>query len=591
MKKIYKDTFHLLKNNFSSRFVFQNLFLPNTIITCYFGIIAILLLNSFPINVNLYFTIQMFFLSLFPLMVWVIVLIFLAIFKKDHSIKNKIFHNHDSSKNLFFILIPLVPIINYLYNNQESLSIKDSIILLFFFIVLLFVFIYMLPKLLKNYLSSRNLISLTAAFFFSIFNMASMSGYFSWLEMGELQIQLIAFLLVFLILWLVYGIKNHREVMLLILVFFCGNIVLLIIPKNNVSANHLLPSDSFQENKLLNLVNGKEIQIKPNIYLLVYDAYVTNETMNFYGIENSEQEIFLEELGFVIYPNTYSVGAHTLSTMNKILNVSIDYYGQIRRGVSGDGIVQKILKKNNYKIFGIFPNDYMFRVTKPSYDVHFPEVVMPSYKILLIGVFMGEFRFDTGLDTVSHEEYVNTKHEIFTQKDASPFFIYTHSDLPNHSQNSGVCLENELELYIKRLREANVEMKKDVSIIIENDPDGIIIVAGDHGPYITKNCYSTLGVYSSSEISRRDIQDRFGTFLAIKWPSDDYKIYDEIEVLQDIFPSIFSYLYKDLDLLESKIDPNIVDSEAISGVSVESGVIKGGMNDGETLFLNNNEIH
>jgi len=415
--------------------------------------------------------------------------------------------------------------------------------------------------------------------------MASMSGYFSWLEMGVFQIQLIGFFLVFILLWLIFGIKNNKEVIFLILVFFCGNMLLLFIPISNNSINHFNSSETFEDNKLLNLVKDKKVQNKPNIYLLVYDAYVSNETMNFYGIENSEQERFLEEKGFAIYPNTYSVGAHTLSTMNKILNVSVDYYGQIRRGVSGDGIVQKILRENHYKIYGIFPNDYMFRVTESSYDFHFPEVKLPAYKILLIGVFMGEFRFDIGLDTVSHNEYVKTKNEIFVQKDSNPFFIYTHSDLPSHSQNSGVCLKNELDLYKERLSEANNEMKQDVSTILQNDPAALIIIAGDHGPYLTKNCYSTLGVYMDTEITRQDIQDRYGTFLAIKWPTDDYSIYDEINVIQDLFPSVFSYLYKDKELLQSKILPKIVETDAISGVSVESGIIIGGMNDGESLFF------
>jgi hypothetical protein len=127
-------------------------------------------------------------------------------------------------------------------------------------------------------------------------------------------------------------------------------------------------------------------------------------------------------------------------------------------------------------------------------------------------------------------------------------------------------------------------MKQDIEILIENDPDAIIIVAGDHGPYLTKNCYTTTGYYDESEISRLDIQDRFGSFLAIRWPTDDYQNYDDITVLQDVFPAIFAYMYNDEQILNSKISSHTID-QITSNVYVNNGIIHGGVNDGEPLYL------
>jgi hypothetical protein len=128
-------------------------------------------------------------------------------------------------------------------------------------------------------------------------------------------------------------------------------------------------------------------------------------------------------------------------------------------------------------------------------------------------------------------------------------------------------------------------MQQDIQTIVENDPEAIVIVAGDHGPHLTKNCAETSGVYDISEISRLDIQDRYGTFLAIRWPTKDFAKYDDITVLQDLFPAVFAYLYKDTNILESKIDPVIPIPNSISGASVRNGIIYGGINDGEALFL------
>jgi hypothetical protein len=128
-------------------------------------------------------------------------------------------------------------------------------------------------------------------------------------------------------------------------------------------------------------------------------------------------------------------------------------------------------------------------------------------------------------------------------------------------------------------------MRTDIQNILESEPNSIIIVAGDHGPYLTKNCYYTYKKYTQKEIDRLDIQDRFGTFLAIRWPTDTYSSYDQITVIQDIFPAIFAYIFEDSNFLDLKIDPVTQFRFSTSNVYVEDGVIQGGINDQEPLFL------
>jgi hypothetical protein len=123
-------------------------------------------------------------------------------------------------------------------------------------------------------------------------------------------------------------------------------------------------------------------------------------------------------------------------------------------------------------------------------------------------------------------------------------------------------------------------MQDDVQRILDNNPEAIVVVAGDHGPYLTKNCAS-LNEFEEAEISRLDIQDRFGTFLAIRWPDKGFERFDEIVVLQDLFPVIFAYLFDDESFLDTKIDP-----VTFSPVSkVRDGIITRGINRGEALFV------
>ena len=231
----------------------------------------------------------------------------------------------------------------------------------------------------------------------------------------------------------------------------------------------------------------------------------------------------------------------------------------------------------------------MFRGVGEKYDFSIPEDVTPSYIRLLKAILMGEFRFD--LDDMrfkgqAREQFVETKQKVFENISGSRVFVFMYTNLPGHSQTSGACRPNEVDLYMERLTSANSEMRQDVKTIIEDDPDAIVIIAGDHGPYLTKNCAVTSGSYDISEISRLDIQDRYGTFLAVKWHSEASLEYDDITVLQDLFPAVFAYLYKDVTILESKVEPVIpTPTNAISGASVNNGVIYGGINDGEPLFL------
>jgi hypothetical protein len=423
------------------------------------------------------------------------------------------------------------------------------------------------------------------AFVLTITSMALLSHYFSWFGEGKITIQLIFFAGIFLVTWLLYNLKNKQILYLTIVVIFVSNSLIQVISNSARSGEPSLP---VVDNRLLSLIKGRIPVITPNIYLLVYDAYVSNETMLSYGIDNSNQEDYLKGQGFVLYPKTYSIGSNTIESMSKVLNASTEYYGNSRKGVSGDGLVQNILKYLGYETIGLFPTDFMFRGIGSSYDFSIPASSKPEYIQLISAILIGEFRSDVGYTDQTYDQFEETKQKIFKSDYGNQVFIYMHSSVPGHSQNPGVCRPEETSLYSVRLKDANYEMTQDINTIIAYDPGAIVIVAGDHGPYLTKNCdviSGTTGVYDISEISRLDIQDRFGSFLAIRWPMQDYAKYDDITVLQDLFPVIFAYLYKDEKILESKFVPIIPTPNKFSDISINNGIIQGGINDGEPLFL------
>lgn len=575
----------MAKKIFEVNFFFSTILVPAIALTLYCGSFAYISTRLQLEGVNYFFAIKFGKYMVFITMVAVVALLVILFLGKDRLIFKK------SSEKFFFgdlllLLLPLTPVVQYVLNNQAILSPAESLAIPVLFVLYSCLYIFTIPALAGIFMPKRTLMAVGLAFIFTIANMASISHSYNWFEIGKLRIQLLFFGVSFFSTWLLYNLDARRFLHVFILLNFVINSSMQILTQGGASDASPLPVEG---NKLLSFLENKTPVITPNIYLLLYDAYVPNETMLGYGIDNSAQEDYLSTQGFELYPHTYSIGSSTLATMSRVLNVSAEYYaGHNRIEVSGDGITQKILKSFGYKTYGLFPYDYMFRGYGSRYDYSFPASSTPPYITLLKAIFMGEFRFDiekVGFSDQPREKFVETKQRIFKNISENKVFIYMHSDLPSHTQNSGVCLPNETDQFKARLTAANAEMRQDLKLIVENDPGAIVIVAGDHGPHLTKNCTSLTDVYDISKISRLDIQDRYGSFLAIRWPTGDFLEYDDIVVLQDLFPAVFAYLYKDKTILNSRIEPKIPIPNTISGASVNNGYIFGGINDGELLFL------
>ncbi len=517
-------------------------------------------------------------------------LIFFMVFRKSSWSDLKLGDSREKihAIDLILVLLPLTAIVQYILNNQDVLSLSGSLYVLAVFVVISLLLSIVVPALLSVVGSTRTLMLLGVALTFMITNMASFSARYAWFQEGSLIVQLAIFSAIFIVGRLLYSNYVGRTFLyLLVATFFISGAALQFMHGDR---GKTAPRNVDRTNKLVQLVGSREPLSKPNIYLLIYDAYVANETMLGYSIDNSAQERYLEAVGFKLYPHVYSIGAGTVPTMSRMFDVSARLRGPRRRGISGDGVIHSLLKSFGYETHAVLQGGYAFQGIGSSYDYSLPKVksdVASAHRLLVREILVGVFRTDVDVEfeAPSPEEFKKTKESTFKNLSHKPRIVYMHLFLPNHSQNSGDCLPNEIQLFKERLALANNHMKQDVETIIRNDPNAIVIVAGDHGPFLTKNCSSTGEHYDISEISRLDIQDRFGTFLAIKWPTEELSKYDDITVLQDVFPVVFASLFDDRTFLEAKVKPNTVIPRCISGVHVKNGVIHGGINDGEPLFL------
>lgn len=574
-------------------FLFENLisyiFIPTLIFTVYCGLLGITFNHLHLVGVN-----KMFIFRLIKLLLYVIpcefgIIITLIIVKLVKQKKIILIRQNKprlSSNLLLLLLLPLTPIIQYIINNIEVLSVLDSLRVLSFFIIFSGILSLLIPYLLAIISNFRVLIALGLAFSSTIILMPYLSKLFNWFQTGNFLIQLLFFFSLFILVLLMISNKLRKVFYIYLIINLILNPTIQFFSKNVFSETEEQISQIW-DNELLSFMSEKVPEDTPDVFFLVYEAYVPNETLMAYGFDNKTQEELLQDYGFKIYPNIYSIGSPTLNSLSRVFNISANLSSNPRYGIAGDGVVQKMFKNLDYTLYGYVTSSWIYRGYGSKYDYSYPnEKVFDSDEMLISAILIGEFQSNLFFDVTLNDEFVHAKHLIFENISSVPTFAYIHSTFPGHSQISGRCLPKEIDLYLQRLEIANREMQQDIEILLKTHPNSIVIIAGDHGPYITDSCFGLSDEYDISEISRLDIQDRFATFLAIRWPSNDYEDFDDIVVLQDLFPAIFAYIFDDKSFLETKIEPNIMDTYVISGATVKDGIIYGGVDDGQPLFIN-----
>lgn len=484
--------------------------------------------------------------------------------------------------DFLLVALPLTPIIQYIIANQDILSLSASLQVFGTFTLISVIAVVMLPWLFSTIAAKTVTVPVTLAFLFIIFNMASFGKVTSFDTISAILAGLIV------IIYFMMFFKKKNILIIVSLIFFITSSVTSVMKGNDgkISAN----TETDYNTLISNFTEGKQVKHKPDVFLIIYDSYENEETMDLYGIDNKDQYDYLLNQGFSIYDGTYSVGSYSLASMAHVLNPQRipQSTEEFRRMLAGDGSAVQEFRKNGYVTHSIHSSDYMTKDFETKYNYSFPDdhSSIPSQDIITRAILEGEFRFDADFSDVDYDDYLAQRKRVLSQKLKEPEFLYNHDNLPGHTQNSGVLGPEDFELHIKSLRIANNQMRGDIEALDLPGRDAIVIIAGDHGPYLTKNGIGLGGHFDISEVNRLDVQDRFGTFLAISWPDKATATRFNIQTIQDVFPAVLSYMYDDDALYEQiRMEPNILYPDTVSGVMVENGIINGGIDDGKPLFL------
>ena len=495
---------------------------------------------------------------------------------KDNESKSLKF----KKKSLLYIFFTLIPIIRYLISNKEILFFIEQVKLISYFFAISFFLIYLLSNFVDSALEINFVIPIITVFLFISYEMNTLSNTFQWAKNSKSLNLIILYTLIlgFLIVVNKYTIQQN------FLIFFLLGVI-SIFP--NISLNNKNPElNKIKSTSLFS--NELKLENKYSVIFLIYDGYPQNETLKMYGFDNSAQTQYLEDQGFEIFNGVYSHGAYSLATMAGVFQGQAKVYDErnSRLMTGGYSSFNELLKDNGYLSVGIFSSSFYLPPTRePNYDIYFPSDADRSLS-LFTSLLRGRQVFKDLTFSKPHEVYLSQKSDFLKEIDSlnQPLFLYSHSNYPGHTQNSGVCKDNEENLWKQDLDIANREMKNDIGDLEDVFNKSFIIIAGDHGPYLTKNCTS-LKQYESKDITRLDVQDRYGTFLAIRSP-DGISLNFEKKILQNVLLYVSEKLYKnDVDLNKYINEEFINNSELPSEINIFNNLIQGGIDNNQPLFF------
>ena len=493
-----------------------------------------------------------------------IIFIFSLINNRDFKFKLKF--DFPDLKDFILLGLPMSPIISFALLNVEYLNFIGFIYVIGIPFIFCLIFSFILPSLFSYFGSFKILMISGLALSFTILNMAQITNNpTNQVFNSQFITQGLYLIGSFTITYLLY-IFNKTIAYTVVIVFMLTGIVSNFLnnfsPKDSKVTQTVNRLKSFTDNNKNKIINKKDV------YVLVFESYANLETLKYYGYDNNKQIDFLKDNNFTIYHGAYSNGAKSLSSTSRILELKNKLPKDERYYLNGNAFVLDVFKANGYETIGLFKSPYSFGSSPISWDKYFPkdDVSKIGGKTILKAIYEGYFRFDIFDDDYDNSTYLKLRNQFLSSNDEKPTLFYTHGEYPGHSQNSGKCIDNERQKYFDGIEKANLEMKNNIEILKKNS-NSIIVIVGDHGPYLTKNC-TVLENYEQTEIDKYDIQDRYGAFLAIHWPkelTENNKLFDELKLKRKFLDKFY---------------------ENTAGINVHNGIIQGGKDDKKPLFEN-----
>ena len=302
-------------------------------------------------------------------------------------------------------------------------------------------------------------------------------------------------------------------------------------------------------------LRNAELKHKPNIYHVLPDSFVSFSTAEKLGIDVSDLRSYLEDKGFTIYPDYHASYHFTSVSVSSMLDMTHHYYNDAvgraeikgsRPVVAGKNNLNYLLKREGYTNTVVHSTGYFFAGHPCDWDYCYPNPTLPLVIERAFATEKIRSWFGDSFDEFNEEIERALDRAIETQPS---YTTLHHHKLPGHSMKYRTCdSKYELKAYKKRVAAARLWIENLIDKITARDPSAIIVLASDHGGYVTSNCWKL----SRMPANRLEIEDRISALAAIRWPDDPraepYKPLVQTSV--SLYPILISYLADDPSLLQ-----------------------------------------
>jgi hypothetical protein len=351
----------------------------------------------------------------------------------------------------------------------------------------------------------------------------------------------------------------------IIFIFFLGSIIFLLFSKIDLTMKKNVAEVAVEVPEELLTMSMKDT---PTVYLFMYDSFPHKELIDELGLDRSELDDFLCEYQFKEY-DLYSVGYYTLGTMAQVFNIhriqDTDTDNALRKILGGDNLVSILFEKYGYDNFistgcdncWLFPSADRIKYKLVGRD---DENSLSNSLSLVYTILKGKMNCMLRGNPKVRDACCDLSKFANSNGNRSEIFAWGVSDYPGHSSLSGRGFSYEFKRWKPIFYQSIQNMKKDLKLVINSNPDAIVILMSDHGPCLLDDARRRYPSLRDDQIRHIHFRDMFGAFMAIRWPNKERAAkYDkEFNITQDLFPIVFAYLCDSAIPLKYKIKDTAV---------------------------------
>ncbi|MCO6148636.1 sulfatase-like hydrolase/transferase [Flavobacterium sp. NRK1] len=358
-------------------------------------------------------------------------------------------------------------------------------------------------------------------------------------------------LLIILIAACVLSLKFYKEYKRLLLIV----VIITLLPFFKVIVNVYEDLRPMAWIELNDNITEAKFKYKPNIYMIQPDGYVSRQVLEVepYNYRTDFYD-WLTKNDFTVYNNFYSNYPASLTSNASMFAMKHHYFNdvlfpaiempQARKAIMNNNAVN-ILKKNGYETFYIGQDEYFQQnKIKGNYD-HY-------------NIKTSEIPLFTNGGKIVKDVFKDLENDI-DLKSAKPKFFFIEKVLPHHVHFDAAenMVEIERQLYMTKLEEANLWLKKAIAMINAKDDNALIIILADHGGWVGINGLQEFFTTKDKTL----IRSTFGNLAAIQWKGINHAPYDaKLKSNVNLFRILFSCLSENklyLDNMEEDASYNI----------------------------------